>query len=76
MPTHAREANQMSLLDLERLLQPSTEVITDDASFFEFMCDMGMKWREEHGLPPVDRATAGKLYMTTKRTEEMEYQFP
>lgn len=65
-----------SLLDLERLVQAPSQVITDEASFFEFMCDIGMKWRAEHGLPPVDRKRAGELYMTMKRTEDMEYQFP
>lgn len=65
-----------SLLDLERLLTAPTEVVTDDASFFEFMCDMGMKWREQEGLPPIDRQRAGELYMTKKKTDEMEYQFP
>lgn len=65
-----------SLLDLERLLQPHTEVITDDTSFHEFMCDMGMKWREQEGLPAIDRQKAGELYMTLRKTEKMEYQFP
>ena len=65
-----------SLLDLERLLKPPTEVIRTDDDFFEFMCEMGMKWRAEHGLPVIDRKRAGELYMTMKKTEQMEYQFP
>lgn len=65
-----------SLLDLDRQLEHPITVITTDDDLFEFMCDMGMKWREQEGLPPIDRKRAGELYMLHMKTEAMEYQFP
>lgn len=64
-----------SLLDLDRQLEQTT-VITDDSSLFEFMCDMGMRWREAHNLPPVDRKLAGRLYIGQYRGKANEKPVP